>query len=328
MRVIDIHAHVIPPAFFELAAEGVLKNIAVDEKDGRPIRINFGQGSFHPLTDLFLSLPARLAFMENNSVGCQVISVSPRLFFYDLPPAKGQFVCRKFNDDLLSMEKSCSGKQLAMGSVPLQDPLLAAEELERLSLMGVRSVQIGAFVNGQNLADRKFWPFFAAAEQLGVSILLHPLINNDLAEMSQYHLSNLVGNPWQTTVAAANLLFCGVFDAYPGLKILLAHGGGFLPYQAGRLTHGYKVRGETKKDSRRPPAEYIRKNFFFDALTHNKAALAFLLQSVGADRVLFGTDFPYDMAEYDELEKIKALGEDEAVLRKIAGENALKWLGK
>jgi aminocarboxymuconate-semialdehyde decarboxylase len=328
MQVIDVHAHVIPPSFFELVAEGVLKNIAIDEKDGRPARINFGQASFHSLSDLFLSLPARLAFMERHSICCQVISVSPRLFFYGLPQEEAQFVCKKFNDDLLSMEKACPSKQLAMGGVPLQKAELAVGELERLSLLGVRSVQIGTFVNGKNLADKEFWPFFAAAERLGVSILIHPLINENLPEMSLYHLSNLVGNPWQTTVAAANLLFCGVFDAYPRLKILLAHGGGFLPYQVGRLMHGYKVRGETKKDSRRSPLEYIKKNIFFDALTHSKEALAFLLQIAGEDRVLFGTDFPYDMAEYDELEKIKALCADEDILRKIAGENALKWLGK
>lgn len=327
MRVIDIHAHIIPPAFFAMVKEGLLTGITIEEQEGRPVRIVFSGGSAHPLTELFTSDQARLTFMEKHGIDQQVVSISPRLFFYELPGKEGAEICRRLNDSLLEIATKYPGRQVAMGTVPLQAPALAVKELEWLKEKGISSVQIGTFVAGNNLAEKGFWPFFEAAEALGMGLMIHPLITNDIAQMKDYHISNMVGNPWQTTVAAENLIFAGVFEQFPGLKVLLVHGGGFLPYQLGRMGHGYTVRPETRANIADRPEEYVKKNIFFDGLTHSKEALDFLLKVAGKEKVLFGTDYPYDMAEYDQMEKARSLGLTGQDLEKLAANNAEKWLG-
>ena len=326
MRIIDVHTHVIPKAFFDMIDEGILQGIAAEKKDGKYFRIVFADSSAHPLSDLFLSASARLEFMQEKGIDCQVISISPRLFFYDLPEDEATEVCKRFNDELLTIQENYSGRQIAMGTLPMQFPDLAVKELERIYKNGMRSAQIGTFVNGRNLSEEEFWPVFAAAERLSISIMVHPLITNEIMQMKKYHISNLVGNPWQTTVAIENMIFSGLFERFPALKILLVHGGGFLPYQMGRMVHGYKVRAEAKKEIPHNPDTYVKRNIFFDGLTHSEESLAFLLQFAGSEKVMFGTDFPYDMAEYDQLGKAVKAGLKEDELEAFTCKNAELWL--
>ena len=321
MRTVDIHAHVIPSALKTMAEDGTLKNVTFQGDS-----IVFDGTARHPCTPLFCSGEARLAWMGEHRVDCMAVSVTPRLFFYELPAELGARAAQQFNDELLDLERKYPGRQIAVGTLPLQDPVLGVRELRRLAQNGVRLVQIGTSVNGRALSAPELEPFWSAAEELRVAVMLHPLITREFPLMGDYHLANLVGNPWQTTAAAADLIFSGVFQRYPGLRVLLVHGGGFLPYQLGRLRHGYQVRRECRGIGR-DPEEFFHKNLWFDGLTHSRESLGFLLKTAGRGKVLLGSDYPYDMAEYDQRQKMEALGCSPEEILEVCGQNALEFLG-
>lgn len=319
--IIDIHAHIIPESFIRMVEQEYFDGVALC-KESYITRIKFPGGSFHPYTPLFYSIDDRLKFMQEHGIDCQLVSISPRLFFYELPGEKGAEVSRCFNDDILALQRQYPGKIVTVATVPLQDTDLSIKELLRVHELGVKSVQIGTSINGKNPSEAEFEPFFEAAAALGVTIILHPLIINSDPLMKDYHISNLVGNPWQTTVAAGNMIFSGMFSRIPDLKICLVHGGGFLPYQLGRMCHGYKVRQEAKKHIDRAPDYYVRNNIYFDGLTHSRESLEFLIKVFGSERVMYGTDYPYDMAEYDQIEKMIQLGFADEDILKVACKNA------
>lgn len=320
--IIDTHAHIIPKAFFDLIKDDLLPGISVIQKDGIKVAINFGNGQKHPVNDYFCDFETRMRFMDEKGIDVQIISVSPRLFFYEYGRESSFEICRRLNDSLLNVAKLSPDRQRVMGTVPLAHPDLAVEELKYLRENGVKSVQIGTFVCGENLSEPKFYPFFEAAERLGMTVMIHPLITNDDPRMAKFHISNLVGNPWQTTVAAENLIFSGIFDRLPELKIMLVHAGGFLPYQIGRMEHGWKVRDEARENITVSPREIMRRSLYFDALAHDENALSYLVGAVGEDNVLYGSDYPYDMAEYDQVDKAKAAGLSDTAIEKMSEANA------
>ncbi len=326
---IDSHAHIIPDAFERMVMDGTLKNIKILEMPSDKKIIQFEDGSKHPYTDDFISIENRMELMKMRGIDKQAISITPRFFFYHLPVATAQTVNRSFNDNLAQIEKKYPEQFIGVGSVPLQDVKASVQELERIKVdLGFRSIQIGTSVNGMSLSDQKFVEFFKAAEALNVLIFLHPLIKNDNPQTKNYHLSNLVGNPTQTTEAVANIIFSGLFDKAPNLKIALVHGGGFLPYQLGRMEHGYGVRSEAKLEVKKGPEYYAKKNLYFDGLTHSQSALKFLVEEFGANKVMLGTDCPYDMAEYDQLERIDKLEVTQEEKTKILFKNASGLLEK
>src|SRR5437763_8960580 len=174
----------------------------------------------------------------------------------------------------------------------MQAPKLAADELRHaMGKLGLRGVHIGSNVAGKNLDDPELEPVWATAAELGAFILLHPINVAGADRLSSYYLTNLIGNPLDTTIAAACLVFSGVMERHPQLKICLAHGGGFVPYQAGRLVHGWQVRTEPKRKLTKPPTDSL-KRFYFDTIVHSKEALEFLVDTAGADQVLLGSDYP------------------------------------
>lgn len=306
---IDSHAHMIPPSFLKMIKEDKLKGIKIIEDDkSRKKSIVFSDGSKHPFSEVFTSIEKRLELMNSYQCDKQVVSITPRFFFYDFPLDLAIHTNESFNNDIAALSKEYPDRFIGMGSVPLQDTNSAITELERMNRnLGLKAIQIGTFVNGYNLSDERFIDFFRKAEELNIFVFIHPLIKNDDLLVKNYHLSNLVGNPTQTTIAISNLIFSGLFDIVPNIKIGLAHGGGFLPYQLGRLEHGYEVRQDTKSKAKKSPREYIKKNIYFDALTHSKEALEFLVKLTGSEKVMFGTDYPYDMAEYDQIDNINQL---------------------
>jgi aminocarboxymuconate-semialdehyde decarboxylase len=285
-------------------------------------------GNFHPYTPLFYDINAQLAFMDEHGVDMQAVSVSPRLFFYEYDPIKSAKICRVCNDDIWHLAGQYPSRFIPVGGLPLQDTSLALEELERIYSLGYRCMQVGTSVNGYTLDDVCFEPVFAKLEAYKMPVLLHPLISNDDWRVRSYHLSNLLGNPYQTSAAAGNLICSGMLDRFPDLKFILVHGGGFIPYQLGRMNHGYKVRPSGEFKCVGSPETYIAKNFWFDGLTHSAKSLRFLLDLVGHERVLFGTDYPYDMADYRQLENLKEIGCDSKIQTRVSGENFLQLLSK
>jgi aminocarboxymuconate-semialdehyde decarboxylase len=226
------------------------------------------------------------------------------------------------------MAERGNGRLPAMAAVPLNDPPAAAEELRRArEELGLVGVEIGTSVGDVMLDDPSLEPFYAAAEELRMPILLHPYLNMTSppgAALSGFHLSNVIGNPTETFVAAARLIVGGVLDRHPGLRVQLVHAGGAFPYQLGRLEHAYEARTETKATARREPSAYLG-NFLFDTITYDPRALDFLIALVGPERVLFGTDIPFDMSD---LSAKNLTGRVEAeVAGKILGENAVAAYG-
>jgi aminocarboxymuconate-semialdehyde decarboxylase len=217
-----------------------------------------------------------------------------------------------------------------MATLPMQDTDAAVTELERVvKEHGFRSVELGCRIKGELLADAKFRPVLKRAQELGVFIFTHPYIAGSLPpDLGCYYLGNTAAMPFDTALMAAHLMFSGALDQLPALKIVLAHGGGHLPYQIGRLAHGYQVRKEARANTSRSPLEQLRR-FYFDALTHDTDALRFLIGKVGADRVTIGTDAPFDMAEDDPLAMIAAVpGLTDEQRARIYGLNALELLGE
>jgi aminocarboxymuconate-semialdehyde decarboxylase len=200
----------------------------------------------------------------------------------------------------------------------LQDPEAAAHELRRAVVdLGLRGAQIGTNVEDRALADAGLDPVFTAAQELDVPLLLHPYFRGPKPRIEPYFLTNTIGNPLETSIAAARLIHAGTLDQWPKLKLILVHGGGFLPYQIGRLDRAHQVRPESRATIDQPPSSYL-KRFWFDTLTHSDASLEFLASQVGQEQLLIGTDLPYDMADTSPIDRLHRIGQDPRRL----GENA------
>jgi len=207
-------------------------------------------------------------------------------------------------------------------------PSEAVKELERaVKQLGLRGIEIGSHVGKRELGDEAFWPVYKALEALNVPIFIHPHHPAALDRLQDFYLNNLIGNPLDTTIAATKLIFSGVLEKYPGLKFVLAHGGGQFPFIMGRIEHGYEVRPEPKEKIHRPPREFLN-NFYFDTITHNPDALRYLIAFAGSDHVLLGSDYPYDMGDPDPVGTVSRLkGVKAADKKKILCENAVSLFG-
>jgi aminocarboxymuconate-semialdehyde decarboxylase len=189
----------------------------------------------------------------------------------------------------------------------------------------MRGIEIGSNINGKYLDDPDLWPFYEKAQRLGTFIFVHPINVAGLERMQKYHLRNLIGNPLDTSLAIASIIFGGVLESFPRLKFCFAHAGGFTPYQQGRLERGYHVRSECKTISK-PPIEYI-KLLYFDTITHYAPALSYLIETVGSDHVLMGSDYPFDMGDPNPVSTVKDLKTiSNPEKRKVLGKNAIRLL--
>jgi aminocarboxymuconate-semialdehyde decarboxylase len=325
--VIDIHAHFTPPAWLdELRRNGAEYGCAVREDSAGHTTVQLGDENPAPVLPRLLDLPARLRAMEERRLDRQVLSVSMGLVGYHLGERHAQALSRLFNETVADTAKQFGGRLIPVATVPMQSGRAAEEELEHAAKnLGIRMVEIGTNVNGANLDEDPFRGFFVRAAELGVLVQLHP--HQDcvagVERMSRYYLSNLIGNPVDTAVAAASLIFGGVMERLPSLKVCLVHGGGALPYLLGRLSHGH-AHIEAARTVPRPPLDYFRR-FYFDTIVHDNRALRLLHELVGSERLMIGTDFPYDhTGETDpigQLERAGLAGDE-----KILGQNAAELL--
>ncbi len=249
------------------------------------------------------------------------------MLYYWADSETGVTLSRLQNERISEICRQYPDRFIGIGTVPLQDVEEAIKELERLSKeLGLRGVIISSNVNGKDLDDPAFFPFFNGAERLNLLIFVHPHNTAGAERMQRFYLTNLVGNPLETTIAAARLIFSGLLEKLPGLKICFAHGGGHLPYIMGRIHHGYVVRPECKDEIKRSPWEYFG-HLYFDTITHYLPALEYLVKTAGSDHVLMGTDYPYDMGDEDPVGFVRSLSIPEAGKEKILGGNFRRLLG-
>ena len=296
--VVDAHTHVVPPALVAAMRSGAGPDGARITADGGREWIAHRQGYRYPLEPQFHDLEARLAAMDAAGTDVSVVSIAPPFLLYWAPAGEARDVARQVNDGIAAMCAEAGGRLIGLATLPMHDPDAAAQELQRgVQQLGLRGAQLGTTVEGTPLDDPAFAPVLAMAERLGVPLVVHPYYVGSAPGYEDFYLTNLVNNPLQTTICAARLIFSGALDRHPDLTVVLVHAGGHLPFQIGRLDHGRAVRSETQ-GCRHEPSAYLRR-FAYDTITFRGDALRFLVSVVGADRVLYGTDLPFDMADAD-----------------------------
>ena len=327
--VVDVHTHFIPEELIDLIDSGRgPSGLAVERREGKDPLIVHDNGLRYPALRIFRDTGARLEYMDEQGIDVSVISISPSLFLYWLAPAETAAACRLLNDAAAGMAEQAGGRVAVMAAVPLNDPAAAAEELRRAHTeLGVVGVEIGASVEATQLDDPELDVFFATAAELRLPVMVHPYVSMIAppdAATRGFHLGNVIGNPVETFIAGCRLLVGGVFDRHPALRVLLVHGGGALPYQIGRLQHAYEVREETRMVADKPPLSYLD-NLRFDTAVFDRRALEHLIAIAGRERVLFGSDLPFDMGDASAL-RIRDWA-DPATADRILGMNAGELFG-
>jgi aminocarboxymuconate-semialdehyde decarboxylase len=294
---IDIHSHVIPDRIVAAIAGNPKRFQARVEGEGSARKIIHDQGYVYPLFEEFRLVEAKLDSMDRKGIDISVISPAPPMFYYWADADLALEVAGLVNDGVADMVGARPARLRGMATVPMQHPDAAVAELERVVRnFGFKAVEIGTSIEGAQLAEERFRPLLRRASELNVFVFAHPYYVGAKAGLENYYLTNLIGNPLDTTVMLANLMFSGRLDELPDLKIVLAHGGGFIPYQIGRLVHGHSVRREANGISKSSPKDLL-KRIYFDSLVFEPQALRYLIDLVGADHVCIGTDAPFDMAD-------------------------------
>ncbi|CAH1663584.1 amidohydrolase family protein [Chelatococcus asaccharovorans] len=325
--IVDAHNHVIPASILRHLEDNPEPFGVRVDRSGAGTRLAHREGFAYPLFDEFVAPEEKLRQLDRRGIDAAIISPSPTLFFYRIAPEAEAAFARRVNDAVAAFAAAAPERLRPMGTLPMQSPEDALAELDRITTdLGMRAVTIGCHIDGQALSEPKFRPVLRRAAALGVLILTHPYYFGAKPGLEKYYLTNLIGNPLDTAVMAADLIFGGVMDEVPDLRICLSHGGGFLPYQIGRLVHGRTVRREAQTIPSSP--KDLLKRFYFDTITHDAAALGYLIDLVGARQVLLGTDIPFDMADETPmrtLEAVPGLSADARAL--IAGRNAWRLTG-
>ena len=326
--VIDIHSHVMTPE-----AQELVRPFFSPEKD--PF---FGYAS--PSTRAYnkehipeivpaLTLPdVRLRDMDRMGVDIQAISVMPPQYFYWTEPDLGGRLARMVNDRLFEIVQGHPDRFVGLGTLPLQDVDHALAELERVvGELRFTGLEICTNVNGLDFDDPRFVPFFEKVVEHDLLLVVHPHGFSDGRRLADYYLINTVGMPMDSTVFIARVIFGGVLERFPGLKICVTHGGGYLPFYSARFDHAYQARDDCREHIRRPPSTYLAQ-MYFDTMVFEPEGVASLVGRWGADHVLLGTDYPFDMGETDPLGLLARVENvDEKGRGLIAGGNAARLLG-
>ena len=326
MTIIDTHAHIIVPEILREAKPSEEWRPRVVWENDKQF-VEYGPKRIGSALREFVSIETILDEMKRSGVDAVLLCPWVSLVRYGAMAEESLDACQVQNDALISLAKKDGEKVSALGMVPLQDVEMSIKELERIMKAGLKGVEIGTHVNGVYPGDERFRPFWEACESLGAFVFIHPVEGGGRAELRDYYMWNVIGNPMETTVAAGHLILSGVLEAFPKLKIMLAHGGGALPYLHGRLDRGFKQRPEINKLIKQPPTEYL-KRFYFDTITHDATVLKSLVDLVGADHVMLGSDYPFDMGNENPAELIRAANLGGDAEKKILGDNAkglLNW---
>lgn len=322
--IIDVHSHAIPKEMLNLYKEQPMRyGLGIpDRTDGEKLILTADGVSF-PLYDAFWNIECRLRDMEQRGVNAEVLTPVPNTLPYDLPVDDAIYAAKVLNDGIAAMCREEPEKFIPGAILPMQDVPAACEELERVARkLGVRVIQLNTQVNGRYYDEPEFLPFFAACERLGVLVFFHPLHNNMNYGLNPYYLINLLGNPIDTTISAVRLVLGGIPERYPDCRFLFAHGGGFLPYQQGRIAHGFTVRKETSVVLKNKLPDYYFSQLYYDTVTHSPEALEYLIKKQGADHVMLGSDYPFDMADVrDPLQVLDLTEMNSDMKKKILSQN-------
>jgi len=325
MRVVDLHNHFVAPsvaAFLE--REGGRFATRLEERDGKRFFV-IRDAAVRPLNERISQAAPRIADMDDEGIDMQGVSCVPFLMYPDVDPDAARAIAEINNDGLAELAANHPDRFVGLGSVPLQDPPAAARELERAARLGLRGVEIPPRLPGRELDDRALDVFWEAAAALGMVVCLHPFDAAPVGAMARYGLGNLVGNPYDTGLAAALLVYGGVLERHPALRLVLYHAGGAFPSLIGRLDKGYEVIPDCRAAIPRPPSSYLD-HFWFDILALDRTALRQSIERFGASRFVVGSDYPLPMGLAHPVAEVEALGLDADSEAAILGANARKLL--
>lgn len=328
---IDVHTHILPkdlPSFKDKYGYGGF--IQLDHHKPCAARMLRDDGRFfREVESNCFDADARLPEMDASAVDVQVISTVPVMFSYWAKAADGLDISKFLNDHIAGVVAKHPGRFVGLGTIPLQDPDLAIQELERcMKDLGLAGIQIGSHVNDWNLSDEKLFPVFEAAAKLNAAVFVHPWEMMGEAKMQKYWLPWLVGMPAEVSLAICSMIFGGVLERLPNLRVCFAHGGGAFPITVGRVAHGFEARPDLCAiDNKKSPRDYLGK-FFVDSLVHDEAALKYVVELFGDTRVSLGTDYPFPLGELEPgklIESIDSFSREQK--ERLLWENALDWLG-
>jgi len=325
---VDVHAHYFPEPFVKAINEqGGPPGVSFDlSNPDAPIFV-IGGGRI-PIDVTYWDLEKRLKRMDGQGVRTHALSLTTP-FVYWAPPERGAALARLVNDSMVAAHTAFPDRFVGCATLPIQAPELAVKELDRLAgSRAIRGAYLPTSFAGKELSDPSLFPIYAKCEAMNLPVLLHPdqaAAAMGAGRLQKFYTANTLGNPFDTGIAVTNLVFGGVMDRFPRLNIVLPHAGGVVPYLAGRLQHGQQVRPETKDTAQRPFMEYLRR-FHYDTVTHDAGLLRQVVDFAGADRVLLGSDYPFDMGVERPAEPVRALGLSPNEEAAILGGNALRLL--
>ncbi len=293
MKIIDAHTHWYPQEFCDLVEKQGDANGAQISKTNRGQLKFQSPGMTYVFKDEYCAIDLRLQAMDAAGIDMHVLSLSSPTVYW-APAAFALKLSEVWNDACSAMVRKHPDRLIGLAAIPMHAPKLAVQEIARAAkLPGMRGIYMATAVHGKNLDEKEFWPIYAKCAEVGWPVFLHPYNPVGAERMAKYHLRNLLGNPYDTGIAAASLIFGGVMDAFPKLNVVLGHAGGAFPALVGRMDHGAAVRAEAQLPN--PPSSYARR-FYYDTITHNDEILLNLIHQMGADRIILGSDHPADMS--------------------------------
>lgn len=328
LPTIDVHAHVLLPEVEEIVAgrPGLAEARTLDARRNGPEALAVNGPMVGARVPRMTDVAVRLAAMDAQGVDRQLVSPSPSHYHYWAGPELARQVCRSAGEGTAAHCAKAPDRLSGLGLVPLQHPDLAVELLDHALDLGLLGVEISSHAPGRELSDPGYAPFWTRAEETDALVFLHPFGCTLDERLDRWYLSNTVGQPTENAVALSHLIFSGVLDRHPGLRLIAAHGGGYLPTHLGRSDHAWRVRPDART-CLREPSSYLRQ-LYFDSLVHDPHVLRELLRAAGPDRVLLGSDFPFDMGTEDPLAALRAADLPDRDFHAVRGGNAAALLRK
>ena len=328
MFTVDIHTHIIPENLPDYKKKfGYGGFISLDHHRPCCAKMMVDGKFFREIEDNCWSAETRMKECDHHRVDVQVLSTIPVMFSYWAKPQDCLEVSQYLNDHIAAIVQKYPKRFAGLGTIPLQAPEIAIKELERCKKIGLAGIQIGSHVNDWNLNAPELFPVFQACQEMNMPVFVHPWDMMAQDKMSTYWLPWLVGMPAESSLAICSMIFGGVFERLPKLRVAFAHGGGSFPATVGRIEQGFLARPDlTAVDNKKNPKEYLGK-FWLDSLTHDADMLSYLVKLVGSNRVALGTDYPFPLGEIKPGELIHSMKFRDEVKEKLLNGSALEWLG-